>query len=206
MECSGFFNGSDLKYGESDFARYFENIYENGVSIDNDQMTMKVEYENNKIIVNPGFAMIKGYYYYLDEKKILEVEKSASGIRYDRIVVKLDSNGTKSSMSIVIKKGTSSKASTLVRKGNIYEISLATIKVDTLGVVKGITDERADTSACGCIRPKNISSYNTMIESLNTKFTNWLNLKQDKARNVYVQEKKPNESVSGSIWIETSAI
>lgn len=207
MERSGFFNGSKHEYGELEFARYFENIYESGVSMDdNDNMTMKVEWTNNQLVVNPGFAMIKGYYFYHDDIIKLPVEKPGSGIRYDRVVVRLDSNGNESSMAIVVKKGNSTNAADLERANNIYEISLAIIKVNPSGIVEAIIDERADLKLCGCIRPKNISSYKTMIESFEAKFEKWLTSEQVKARNVYVQSEKPNESVSGSIWIETSKI
>lgn len=205
MEYSGFFNGNH-RYGEEEFNRYFENIYESGVGFDekdNNAMAMKVSAKNGSVSVESGFAIIKGYYLYNDAVKVLQVEKPATGTRYDRVVVRLDANVGQSSINIKIKSGNNVKPPELERQGNIYELSLASVAIDSTGNLF-VQDERYNTKLCGNIRPKNISSYKTMIEGFEEKFNTWINGMQNKTRDVFVQNTVPSESVSGSIWIDTS--
>ena len=102
MEYSGFFNG-DQEYGQDEFNRYFDNIYESGVSVKTDNaMTLGVINEGNTIIVESGFAIIKGFYLYNDNNKSLTVTADSNYDRIDRVVVRL--NISTSKVSIEIKK------------------------------------------------------------------------------------------------------
>lgn len=201
MEYSGFFNG-DHSYGEEEFNRYFANIYESGVSIDkNNNMTMAVSKESGKVVVNPGFAIIKGYYLYVDKKKYFNINKPTSGIHYYRMVITLIPSIGNSSMSLNLKNGTDKGGPALDADGN--ELSLALIKIDNSGNIT-IVDERFNEQLCGTIRPKNINSYKTMIQGLQNQFNIWMAGMQNKMRDVFIQDTMPKESVSGSIWIDTS--
>lgn len=204
MEYSGFFNGS-YKYGQEEFSRYYENIYSNGVNFDdNSHMTLKVTNDSSQLKVDPGFAIIKGYYLYNKEIKVLNISRPASGKRIDRVVVKLNSTVGSSSMSIELKSGSDKKAPDLIRSNNVYELSLASVTIDSIGNIT-VVDERTDDSLCGGIRPRNVSAYNDMIAKMDDDFKNWMNETQNKAREIYIQNNMPEESVSGSIWIQISA-
>ncbi|MDS0525002.1 hypothetical protein NNC19_04860 [Clostridium sp. SHJSY1] len=204
MEYSGFFNGS-YKYGQEEFSRYYENIYSNGVSFDDDShMTLKVTNDGSQLKVASGFAIIKGYYFYNKETKVLNISKPMTGKRIDRIVIKLNSTVGSSSMSIELKAGSDAKAPDLIRSNNVYELSLASVTIDSIGNIT-VVDERMDDSLCGGIRPRNVSAYNDMIAKMDDDFKNWMNKTQNKAREIYIQGNKPEESVSGSIWIQISA-
>lgn len=201
MEYSGFFNGNH-SYGEEEFNRYFANIYESGVSVDeNNKMTMNVFQEGKSIAVNPGFAIIKGYYLYVDKKKLFNIEKPLSGTHYYRMVITLIPSIGNSSISLRLKNGTDKLAPALDGEGN--ELSLASIKIDSAGNIT-IIDERFNEELCGTIRPKNVTSYKTMIQGLQHEFNVWMAGMQNKMRDVFIQDTKPNESVCGSVWIDTS--
>lgn len=206
MECYGFFNG-DQEYGQDEFSRYFDNIYQSGISIDdNNNLSFKVYTdENNKIKVDAGFSIIKGFYLYNDSTKTLNIERNQNFDRIDRIVIRL--NLSDKIIKIIDKQGEATSnpiAPELQRDNLIYELSLAQIFVPKQGNIS-VTDERFRKNLCGAIRPKNLTEFNNMIEEFQVEFDNWFNSQQAKGwRNVFIQPDKPIGSVKGSIWIETT--
>ena len=204
MEHSGFFNG-DQEYGQEEFNRYFDNIYESGVSVNEDSsLTFSVTSEGNTIKVSKGFAIVKGFYIYNDSTKTIAVTSDLNYDRIDRVVVRLNMSNSK--VSIELKSGVAGSkplAPTLQRDNLIYEISLAQVKITTTGAIT-ITDERYRQELCGGIRPKNLTEFNDMIRGLTEEFDRWFNSQQAKGwRNIFIQHDKPVGSVSGSIWIQT---
>lgn len=204
MEYSGFFNG-DQEYGQEEFNRYFDNIYESGVSVDNsNNMTLGVTQEIGVLKIAPGFAIVKGFYLYNDSVKEISITRDVNYNRIDRIVIRLNlSNGK---VSIELKQGVASsspQAPSLQRDNFIYELSLAQILVPISGSFK-ITDERFRNEFCGAIRPKNLSEFKDMIKQFQKQFDEWFASQQSKGwRNVFIQPEQPIGSVSGSIWIKT---
>lgn len=204
MEYSGFFNG-DQEYGQEEFNRYFDNIYESGVSVDNsNNMTLGVTQEIGVLKIAPGFAIVKGLYLYNDSTKSINIIKDNNYERIDRVVVRLNISNSK--VSIELKSGVAGSkplAPVLQRDNLIYEISLAQVKITTTGAIT-ITDERYRQELCGGIRPKNLTEFNDMIRGLTEEFDRWFNSQQAKGwRNVFIQPEQPVGSVSGSIWIQT---
>lgn len=204
MEHSGFFNG-DQEYGQEEFGRYFENIYESGVSVNSDNtMTLGVINEGGLIKVAAGFAIIKGFYLYNDSFKSLIITPDTNYDRIDRVVLRLDFSSSK--LSIEVKNGIASSnpaAPTLQRDNLIYELSLAQMKVPRSGPIT-IKDERYIKELCGAIRPKNLTEFNTMITGIQKQFEDWFNSQQAKGwRNIFIQSNTPTGSVTGSIWIQT---
>lgn len=202
MEYYGFFDG-DQYYGQEELARYFENIYESGVSIDsNNNMTMKVYKEELAIKVDKGFAIVKGFYLYNDNPKTINIVADSNYDRVDRIVIRL--NLSTKTVSIEHKKGTPGSKPTapnLQRDNLIHELSLAQVYVYRNGNTT-ITDERYRKDLCGAIRPKNLTEFNNMIENMTKEFDKWFNAQQEKGwRNIYIDENDPVESVAGSIWL-----
>ncbi|WP_346935303.1 hypothetical protein [Clostridium sp.] len=207
MEYYGFFNG-DQEYGQEEFNRYFDNIYESGVSIDsNNNMSLGVTQETGVLKVAPGFAIVRGFYLYNDSVKSINIIKDSNYERIDRLVVRLNINNHK--VSLEIKSGVAGSKPvppTLQRDNLIYEISLAQVKISTTGVIT-ITDERYRPELCGGIRPKNLTELNDMIKGLTEEFDRWFNSQQAKGwRNVFIQPEQPVGSVSGSIWIQTTTV
>lgn len=202
MEYYGFFNG-DQDYGQDEFNRYFDNIYESGVSVENDNMTLGVTKTANGVTVDKGFAIIKGFYLYSDTVKTINISRDTNYDRIDRVVIRLNLSDRK--VSIELKQGTPGSAPiapTLQRDNLIYELSLAQIKVPKSGDF-AIMDERFREDLCGAIRPKNLTEFNTMIKGLQKQFDDWFAKQQGQGwRNIYIQSAQPTGSVvSGSLWI-----
>lgn len=183
MLNSGFFDGGQ-EYGQKEFNRYFSKIYRSGVSVtDEGKIELAVKrVDSASVKVEPGFAIINGFYAYLDEAMTLKLPGTAKeGMKY-RVVLKLDSTQGKSSIILYLKEGSTIEP-TLIQSGNIYEISLATLTVGHLGIEeKLINDDRQNEALCGIIRPKCMQMY--------------------KRREIFIQSDEPEERVSGAIWID----
>lgn len=203
MEYSGFFDGA-TQYGQDDFNRYYKNMFENGVSIEDNNMTLGVSTELDNINISPGFAIVEGFFFYNDSIKTIAVTRDANYDRIDRIVIRLDLSNKK--VSIEHKQGVASSnptAPNLQRDNFIYELSLAQIKVPKAGNIV-VTDERFRKELCGAIRPKNFTELNDTITGLQEEFDRWFDSQQSKGwRNVYIQSEQPTDSVVGNIWIKT---
>lgn len=204
MEYYGFFNG-DQEYGQEEFNRYFDNIYESGVSLNNDNtMTLPVNKTSTGVSIDKGFSIIKGFYLYNDSLKNINITRDVNYDRIDRVVVRLNLSTNK--VSLELKQGVASSklvAPSLQRDNLIYELSLAQVKVPKSGDFI-VTDERFRQDLCGAIRPKNLTEFNNMIKGLTEQFDRWFESQQAKGwRNVFIQPNKPTGSVSGSIWIQT---
>lgn len=201
MEYYGFFNG-DQEYGQDEFSRYFDNIYESGVSLENNNMTLEVVKTATGVTVNKGFSIVKGFYLYNDTSKAITIIRDVNYDRVDRVVVRLNLSNRK--VSIELKQGTpgsSPVAPTLQRDNLIWELSLAQVKTPKAGDFI-VTDERFRSELCGAIRPKNLTEFNTMIKGLQKQFDDWFANQQSQGwRNIYIQGGAPTGAVAGSIWI-----
>lgn len=204
MQNYGFFNG-DAEYGQEEFNMYFNNLYESGVSIDDaGNMTLKVTAAGNRQFqVAAGFAIVKGFYLYNDSLYTGTIVPDATYSRIDRVVIR--ANLITGPVTIAVRKGTpaaSPKVPALVRNSDMYEISLARIKVAPNGTLT-VTDERADNRVCGAIRPKNLTEYKTMVEGFQERWERWFAEQVTGGwRNIHIQKEKPADSVEGSIWIK----
>lgn len=188
-ETYGFFDG-DTEYGQDELNRYFDNIYRSGVSVeDTGAMTLAVSQLSGAILVNAGFAILKGFWYNNSSAKSLTVTAPASGSRIDRVIVRLVY--ASKSISAMAVQGTASAPPALVRNSTYYDLSLAQLTVKADGTVT-IKDERTDPDLCGAIRPKNLSEFETWFESLQSK--TW--------RNIYIQEDAPSNPAAGSIFLQ----
>ena len=202
-KLSGFLDG-DFLYSKDEFNRYFENLFKNGVSIDDDGiMTLESYVSGSNIKVKSGFAIIKGFYLYNDAEKTFLITKDNTYNRIDRIVLRL--NLSSKTVSIEHKQGTASSnpvPPSLQRDNLIHELSLYKVNV-TLSGSLSLKDERFDNDLCGAIRPKNLTEYEDMINTFTSQFEAWFESQQAKGwRNIFIQEGEPLESVVGSIWIK----
>lgn len=201
MEYSGFFDGDNL-YGQDDFNRYYQNMFENGVSLENGSMTLGVYAEGNSINIAPGFAIVQGFFFYNDSLKTIEITRETNYDRIDRIVVRL--NLSDKEVSIEQKQGiaeSNPQVPALQRDNIIFELSLAQIRVPRSGNLS-VTDERYRTDLCGAIRSKNSTEFNDMIAGFQEEFDRWYEDQQGQGwRNIFIQEAEP-EAVTGSIWIQ----
>jgi hypothetical protein len=202
MENSGFFNG-DEEYGQDEFNRYFRNLFQNGVSLDDGgALTLKVTAGENGVTLSKGFAIVEGFFYYNDADKAVALQRDPYLPRVDRVVLRLDLAAH--TVRCKILEGTASStpaAPVLTRDELVYEISLASVYIPAEGDMV-VTDERADTKLCGAIRPKNLTEYQDMVTEFQRRYEAWFAMQQSVGwRKTYIQSLEPEEHVEGSIWL-----
>lgn len=205
MEHYGFFNG-DAEYGQEEFNRYFDYIYESGIAVNEDEtMSYAVTAGTNQVSVGAGFAILKGFYHYNDSARVLTLTPDANLPKIYRIIVQLDIAQGKT--ALVARAGTASSSPqppALTRNATVYELSLGQYRIERSGAVSLVRDERPDVNLCGAIRPKNLSEYDAAMKENQRLWEEWFEAQQGTAqRNIYVQADAPGEAVSGSIWIDT---
>lgn len=208
----GFWDGGAL-YGQVEFNRYFDRIYESGVSVRADG---SMEYEVKKAsattltVAGDSFAIIKGFYRYTPADMTINVP---AGNRKDRVVIKMDKT-RRTVYEPQLKQGTASAPPALQRDNNVWEISLAQITVNTSGIVS-IANERTDKTLCGAIRPKNLSEFNdwmnglkqlanTLLNDIQVRFDTWFEGAQGRTpREIFMQDAniEPENPSEGALWI-----
>lgn len=204
MEHYGFFNG-DAEYGQDEFNRYFDNLYESGIAMNTDNsMQYPLSLSANQVSVGVGFAILKGFYHYNDSARTLPFA-AGNNPRISRVVIQLDL-GLKRT-ALMVKNGTpaaSPQPPALTRDGSYYELSLAQYRVETTGAVSLVKDERTDVSVCGAIRPRNLNDYDAAMKEFQRRFEEWFaSIQGEAGRSIFIQADGPGEAVDGSIWIDT---
>ena len=204
MEHYGFFDGDEY-YGQADFNRYFDNLYESGIAMNTDNsMQYPLSLAGNQVSVGVGFAILKGFYHYNDPARTLSFA-AGNNPRISRVVIQLDLGLKKT--ALMVKNGTpaaSPQPPALTRNGSYYELSLAQYRVETTGAVSLVKDERTDVSVCGAIRPRNLNDYDAAMKEFQRRFEEWFTSIQGEAgRSIFVQADGPEGAVDGSIWIDT---
>lgn len=199
---SGFFDGKG-PYGQDDLLRYYDNLYQSGVSVnDAGAMTLAVTGITGGVSVAAGFAIIKGAWMNNDTAKTLAVAADLNYTRIDRVVLRLDYSAK--TCEIILKPGVAASspvAPALTRNTTYWELSIAQVKITKTGAI-AVTDERAITSVCGAIRPKNLTEYQTMIATFQTQWDAWFAGQQSQGwRQIYIQDTTPSNPPVGSIWI-----
>lgn len=186
MQKSGFFNALfnngeyDRKYNANDYCDNLAVVISNGVlrGIDDD---LKVSANGMVVSVGVGRAWINGHYYVNDTiHTFAPATAPTGGTRYDRVFLRLNKNIAVRSVSLVYQQGTAGNNPTKpepVREGNIYDIVLADIFVDTNATRVQVIDTRADNELCGWVY--STSGDNSFFTSLDGKFDAWFNEKKD---------------------------
>ena len=176
MEKYGFFNAvatADGKYDRSylaeDFANYFASFITNGVFEELGGKLEVVVDNGMSIIVKSGVAWINGYRYENDSDLSITLD-SADGTqsRIDSIVVRLDI--TNREIKTHVKKGslsTSPITPAITRNNDIYELQLATVRVNANTAVltqSMISDTRDKDTVCGWVT--SIGSQDTLLDTI----------------------------------------
>lgn len=143
----------DRKYSDEDFAKFYENLFSNGVMLTAGESLRVTASANNGMTINvlSGGAVINGRQFYNSEPAALPVPvASTTTDRTDSIVVRLDLFSRQ--IGLVYKQNDVS----VVRQDTTWEIQLAQIFVprNTAGIApQNITDKRADETVCGYSSP-----------------------------------------------------
>lgn len=149
----------DLRfYQASDFANYFGKVLSTGLLHIDEVPGLEVSGTGSdlNLYVSPGGAIMKGHLYENTTPKKLEVGLPESSLdRIDRVVLRFDNRYESRYIRLFVKQGESSVnpvAPTLQRDNEIYELSLASIRVrsNTSSIsLTDIKDERLDREVAG---------------------------------------------------------
>lgn len=160
-EKSGFFDSTstDVRtYPARDFADYFAQILTNGVFNGGQYLNPTATGTDAIVRISPGYAWINGYVYSIYATPLsLQIQPATSLPRIDRIVLRLDTSlPTRSIRALVIQGSPNSNPTppSLIRSGDVYELSLAQVRVDansTIITQANITDERLNNAVCGLV-------------------------------------------------------
>ena len=200
----GFYNGDTL-YGQDEFNRYFNKIYESGLGADEDgNLELAVTKTTGGVSVAPGYACVRGFYYNNTSPKTLTVTPDSQYTRIDRVVIQ--ANLMTGPITVTLKQGTAGsnpQPPALERDDAIWELSLARVTVTPAGSIT-VADERFDVNVCGAVRPKYFPGYTEMVAEFERRWEEWFASQQGEGqRNIYVQADAPEGAVDGSIWIDT---
>ncbi|MDR3241814.1 MAG: hypothetical protein LBT37_06545 [Lactobacillaceae bacterium] len=145
-------NGDRL-YSDTDFARFYQTLFKNGVvtTVGQGLEVQANSTPNMTVTVTDGAMIINGRQYLNTSDLVLSVPvASATQQRNDSVVVRLDLNNR--TINTVYKANDTS----VLRSGSVYEMQLATIKVDKniSNITPGIiTDKRGDSTVGGFSTP-----------------------------------------------------
>lgn len=162
-EKSGFFdallaNGQyDRVYSANDYCNTLRMIANTGVCYSTDD-ELHVTVSGMAVSVSAGRALIDGHYYINDSTHTeftVPTAPTGDSKRIDRVLLRLDTTVSTRSIRLVYRTGTAAVTPTapaLVRSGNVYEIALADIYVNS-GVTSitsnNVTDQRKNADVCG---------------------------------------------------------
>ena len=146
----------DREYNAQEFTDYFRALVTTGVmkSVGN-QLAVSANGNNMITRIDNGIAFILGRYYENDGlKELTHDTESLGNSRIDRVVIRMDLSPDKRHVLAFIKKGTPSKnpvPPTLTQTTNIYEISLAQVRVvggQTFIATNAVVSERGIDAVC----------------------------------------------------------
>ena len=146
----------EYEYDAQKFTNYFKTLVTTGVMKSAGKMLAVSTSGSNMVTkVNTGIAFIEGRYYENDGFKELTHDTETLGnSRIDRIVIRMDLSTEARYVKAFIKKGvpsTNPVAPTLTQTPNLYEISLAQVKIvggQTFIATNAVTDERGIKVIC----------------------------------------------------------
>ena len=207
-EKFGFFNAIksgdtyDRVYDAADFANLFSLLIGSGVFVDPADQLMVSAASGRNVIVKAGSAFIDGYWYTLDEDKLVEI--SANALAYERIDVvccTLDLSTRNISVNVRENVPDASARNT----GTVHDLVLAAVRVPVGAssiTSADITDYRPDDTRCGFVKGtvEQITTGN-LFAQFELSFNDWFNdikgkLSGDAATQLQQQIDDLEESVS----------
>lgn len=166
-ESYAFFGGTPedpRQYNQIEFAEVLERFFRNGYfpGVGTEVAVFPTDPARLAVRVGTGQAWINGYWYKNDTWKEIDLAPADdTNDRIDRIVLRLDTVNARN-IEAVVKTGTPAANPTapdLERTEQIYELSLATVRVNsgaTSITASNITDTRDDEILCGRAVPWNV--------------------------------------------------
>lgn len=169
----------DREYNAQEFTDYFKTLITTGVMKGSRNMLAVSANGSNMVTsLNTGIAFIEGRYYLNDAPLSLTHDTETLGNnRIDRIVIRMNLSTEARYVKAFVKKGTPSTnpvAPTLTQTPNLYEISLAQVKIvggQTFIAANALTDERGKDVICPWAGSNILPSFddNALAEHIKTK-------------------------------------
>ena len=158
----GFFNAKkmgddyDRKYSADNLAEYFDPIVGSGVSVNEENGYQLKAQSGLNVLLESGFAWIKGYYIRDTTATKLTFEAAPSAqSRYDAVILRLSkANRTVEKLIIKGAEGPTPQPPDLTRTADTYELMLGYVvrKAGTSSITQDmIVDTREDPILCGLI-------------------------------------------------------
>ena len=175
-------DGEDERYYTADeFAEYFRQLVSSGIFNGGTNLQVVCDGTNMDVSILSGYAWLEGYLYKIDtEPLILTLDAANPALdRIDRVVIRLDKRLEHRYVKAFILKGEPAEEPTapkLTRDENIYEISLAQIRViagKSFIEEMEITDERFDGSVCGLVNSLIKVDIDHLIRQLEGEWQEW---------------------------------
>ena len=167
MEFYGYFDsieGDEREYDAAQFAHLLRAGMQNGVT-SHAGGGLKVTAPGTGMTtqIGAGGCLINGYLFVLEDDgggvKSFTHGAAGSADRWDRIVARLDTTTDARKITLEVKEGTPGADPAppeLSRSGNVYELSLAKVKIRAGAEsieAADVVDERSDASVCGYAVP-----------------------------------------------------
>lgn len=178
-ELYRFFNSTEEDrrlYQAEDFADFFSEFLSSGLVHTDGTPFMSVSISGeDRVTATEGSAIIEGHLYRNTSSIDLEL-KRAEYPKVDRIVLRLDKSIENRYIKLFVKEGqpsVSPRAPELTRSGDVYELSLASIRIPASGTSGELTliDERYDEELCGIVD----SLISIPVEDLHDDFSQFKN-------------------------------
>lgn len=186
MERSGFFNALrvngeyDRKYNANDYADNLAVVVGNGV-LRSENDDLHVTASGMTTTVAAGRAWINGHFYHNDAPlTFAAVSAPAGGSRWDRIVLRLDTNVNARNIQLRYVQGTVANNPAKpapVRENGIYDLVLADIYVGTNATNIVVTDTRSDATVCGWVY--SVVGDNSFFTNMEKSFYEWFKHTRD---------------------------
>ena len=146
----GFFDSADgdRLYSAADLTDYFLRLIPSGVI----EGGFEVTASGLTVSVSSGWGFIRARWVELTVAETLTAAAcTTGGVRYDRVILRLDLSQAARNITLSIRQGAASQAPAPIREGNIFELSLARLIVGVGGVLH-VIDERGDSAVCGYVQ------------------------------------------------------
>ncbi len=186
MQRSGFFNALlkegayDRTYNANDYCDNLAVIISNGV-LRSENDDLKVTADGLTVTVGVGRAWINGHFYHNDTPHTFAaVSAPAGGTRYDRVILRLDTDIEARKIELVYREGTAANTPTkpeIVRNDTVFELVLADIFIDTNATSVTVIDTRTDNTVCGWVY--SVSGDGSFFTTFDNAFNEWFNQRKD---------------------------
>ena len=164
----------------------FAKFFSNGVFMQEGTNLQVVIGSGMNVVVNPGWANIRGTFAYEDTERTLALQASnASFDRIDTVVVRWNANIDARKMDLYVVQGEPSAQPVrpeLTRNASVYEIGLADVFIPAATEsisTQRLTDTRAESSRCGIVAPFEEIDTDGLFYNFNESFNEWFDSIKD---------------------------